>query len=52
MIRGFEYDNLIKIGFFNYSDEENLDDYKKAYDVLILNDGNMDYINNLLKKIF
>jgi len=51
MIEGFPYDNLIKIGFLNENQEQNLEEYKQAYDVVILNDGNMDYINDLLKKI-
>ncbi len=51
MIKGFDYVNLIRMGFLNYQDEENLEDYKKAYDVVILNDSSMDYVNGLLKKI-
>ena len=52
MTDGFDYENLIKIGFLNYQDEEKLEDYKKVYDVVILNDGAMSYVNGLLKKIF
>ena len=51
MTEGFNYKKIIKIGFLNYQDEENLNDYKKVYDVVILNDGNMSYVNGLLKKI-
>jgi len=51
MAEGFNYNNIIKIGFLNYQDEENLKDYKKVYDVIITNDGNMDYVNELLKRI-
>ncbi|MEK6945333.1 MAG: hypothetical protein AABW63_00910 [Nanoarchaeota archaeon] len=51
MIKGFDYDNLIKIGFLNDEIDKNLDFYKKAFDILVLNDGKMDYVNNLLKKI-
>ena len=51
MIKGFDYDNLIKIGFLNENVEENLEQYKKSYDVLILNDFSMDYVNELLKEI-
>jgi 5'-nucleotidase len=51
MIEGFPYENLIKIGFLNENIEENLEKYKENYDVVILNDGNFDYINELLKKI-
>ncbi|MEK6834924.1 MAG: hypothetical protein AABX61_01530 [Nanoarchaeota archaeon] len=50
MVEGFGYKNLIKIGFLNNNVKQNLKYYKKVYDILILNDSGMDYINNLLKK--
>ncbi len=50
MVQGFKYDNLIQIGFYNY-EEESLDDFKKKFDVIILNEGTMDFINNLLNEI-
>src|SRR3989344_5909534 len=49
MVQGFKYDNLIKIGFYNY-EEESLEDFKKNFDVIILNDGNMDFVNDLIKQ--
>ena len=51
MIDGFEYENLIKIGFLNENIEKNLEQYKDNYDVVILNDSSMDYVNNLLKEL-
>ncbi len=51
MIEGFKYDNLIKIGFLNEKIQENIEEYKKAYDVLILNDSSIDYVDFLLKEI-
>ena len=51
MITGFDYNALIKIGFLNENIEENLEHYKKVYDVVILNDGDMNFINDLLKGI-
>jgi 5'-nucleotidase len=51
MIKGFEYDNLIAIGFLNEDVEKNLEFYKKIYDAVILNDGSFDYINGLVKRI-
>lgn len=51
MIEGFDYDNLIKIGFLNENVEENLPEFKKNFDVIIENDGDMDFVNNLLKEI-
>ena len=51
MIEGFDYNYLVKIGFLNENIKESLEKYKKNYDVLILNDSSMDYINFLLKQI-
>ena len=51
MIIGFEYENLIKVGFLNENIEENLEKYKESFDIVILNDGSMEYINGLLKEI-
>ena len=52
MIKGFDYDNLINIGFLNENVEENLEHYKKNYDVVILNDSSMDYVVRLLGDFF
>lgn len=51
MVKGFNYQNIIKIGFLNEKVEENLENYKNNFDIVILNDGPMDYINDLLKEI-
>ncbi len=51
MIEGFPYKNLIKIGFLNNEVEKNVEKYKENYDVVILNDGKMDYVNELLKRL-
>ena len=51
MLRGLNYNNLIKIGFFNYAEEENLEDFKKNFDIIITNDGSFEYVNELLKDI-
>lgn len=51
MTEGFPYKNLIKIGFLNENVEENLEKFKKNYDVIILNDSDMNYVNELLKRI-
>lgn len=51
MVEGFDYNNLIKIGFLNENIGENLEQYKKNFDVLILYDGTFGYVNKLLKKI-
>lgn len=51
MIEGFDYENLIKIGFLNENVNENLSEFKKNYDIVLLGDLGMDYINKLLKEI-
>ncbi len=51
MIKGFEYESLIKIGFLNENIEENLGLYKDNYDIVILNDSSMSYVNGLLKEV-
>lgn len=52
MIKGFDYNNLIKIGFLNENIEENLEHYKYNFDIVILNGYTMDYINVLLRELF
>jgi len=51
MIEGFDYENLIKIGFLNENMEENLSEFKKKFDAIILNDGDMDFVNGLMLEI-
>jgi len=51
MANGFFQEDIIKIGFLNEEIDERLDDYKRVFDVVILNDGKMDFVNNLLKEL-
>ena len=51
MIAGFDYDNLIKIGFLNEEVEKCLGEYKNNYDVVILNDSDMNFVNKLFKEL-
>jgi HAD superfamily hydrolase (TIGR01544 family) len=51
MIRGFGCGNILKIGFLNERIRENLADYKECFDVVILSDGTMKYVNDFLKII-
>jgi 5'-nucleotidase len=50
MAEGFNYENLINIGFLNENVEDNLEPYKRNYDVVILNDSSLEYVNGLLKE--
>jgi len=51
MVKGFEYDNLIKIGFLNENIEEALEKYKKNFDAIITNEGNFEFVNKLIREI-
>lgn len=51
MIKGFDYENLIKVGFLNDKIEENLKKYKENFEVIITNDGSFDYVNKLVKEV-
>jgi len=51
MAEGLEHDNIIKIGFLNEDASKLFEDYSKRFDVVILNDGPMHYVNSLIKEI-
>jgi 5'-nucleotidase len=51
MVDGLEHECVLKIGFLNDNVEKNLDAYKQAFDVVILNDGPLDFVNDLLNEI-
>ncbi len=51
MIEGFDFDKIIRIGFLNEKVEENLKKYSKEFDVVILNDGDFDFVNEMVGKI-
>ncbi len=51
MIGDLEYKNLIKVCFLNEKTDKKINDYKKVYDVLILNDSSMEFVSELLKEL-
>lgn len=51
MVTGFDYDNLIKIGFLNYDTKKLENYYSEKFDIVLAGDGDFDYVNKLLKKI-
>jgi len=51
MVKGFDYKTLIKIAFLNENVEENLPVFKKVYDIILLGDQDMIYVNKLVKEI-
>lgn len=51
MTEGFEYENIIRIGFYNYEDEQDLEEYKENYDIIITGDGSFEFVNKLLEEL-
>ncbi|PJE60089.1 MAG: hypothetical protein COU85_00175 [Candidatus Portnoybacteria bacterium CG10_big_fil_rev_8_21_14_0_10_44_7] len=51
MAEGFAYDSLLKIALLAKEDQGGIDAYKNIYDVLILNDGSLDFVTHFLRKI-
>jgi len=42
---------ILKIGFLNEKVEEHLDEYKRAFDVVITHDGSFRFLDDLLKEL-
>ncbi|GHW02361.1 hypothetical protein AGMMS50249_1470 [candidate division SR1 bacterium] len=51
MIDGFDYKNLIKIGFLNSDTDKYIDKFREVYDIVITDDGNLDAVNEMLEEI-
>jgi cytosolic 5'-nucleotidase 3 len=51
MSEGMQHQEIIKIGFLNENKDELLDKFKESFDIIIINDGSFEYINQLLNKI-
>ncbi|MFH1972520.1 MAG: hypothetical protein ABIJ18_03530 [archaeon] len=51
MADGMKHDLVLKIGFLNEDVEKQKEEYLKYYDLLILNDGTMEEINTILKRL-
>ncbi|MFC1640881.1 hypothetical protein ACFL2D_02395 [Patescibacteria group bacterium] len=51
MVEGFDFDNLIKIAFLNPNTEANTDAYNERYDVLLLGDTNMNFVNEFVAQL-
>lgn len=51
MSDGFDFENVIKIGFLNERVDENLKHYKEIFDVVLLGDPPFDFVVELLKEI-
>lgn len=51
MADGFDYETIIKIWFLNHDTPQNREQFQKTFDLIILDDGPMDEVNNIIKKI-
>jgi len=51
MVTGFEYDNLLSVGFLNEKVDELAEHYGEHFDVILTNDTDMGYVNTLLSEI-
>ncbi len=59
MINNVSYNKALKVGFFNKNEakmDENskalFEKFKRDFDVLIMNDGNFSFVNQIIKDIF
>lgn len=51
MVVGFEYDQLISVGWLNEDTEKHLAEYQQVFDIVITDDGSMDAVNTLVSSI-
>lgn len=51
VLEGLEHELELRIGFLNRNVEENLEIFKEKFDVIIINDGPMTFVNDILKQI-
>jgi hypothetical protein len=51
MVAGFEYDNLIKIGFLNDKIDQQRKQYTENFDIVIEGDGDLSFVNELLEEL-
>ncbi len=52
VVEGFDYDNLIKIGFLNENISKRLKAFKEKYDIILTGDQDFKFINKLVKELF
>lgn len=57
-IKEIDYLNEVKVGFINYNEDSLQEQHRKLYeayqlnyDVCIINDGNLTFVNNLIKQV-
>ncbi|MFA6269111.1 MAG: hypothetical protein WC652_04810 [archaeon] len=52
MAIGFDFENIIKIGFLNKDTVNQLDELKKHFDVIVPDDGTLEFVTDLLEELF
>jgi len=51
MIKGFDYSNLLKIGFLNSDYDKLRKDYENNFDIVLQGDGDFNFINTLIREL-
>lgn len=51
MADGFDYENIIKIWFLNNDTPDNREKFSETFDLIILDDGDMEEVNKIIKKL-
>lgn len=51
MIEGFDYENLIKVGFLNFDCEKLRKEYQRSFDIVLEGDGDFAHINDLIREL-
>lgn len=49
MIDWFDFENLLKIWFLNYNENDLIESYKKIYDIVLTGDNDWEFITEILK---
>ncbi len=51
MVEGFQYENLLRIGFLNFDYDKLREEYKKNFDVVLGGDGDFNPVNTLIRDL-
>lgn len=51
MADGFDYENIIKVWFLNNDTPDNREKFSETFDLIILDDGDMEEVNKIIKKL-
>ena len=51
MVNTHHFDVMLKVWFLNQNEEKRLDIYLEYYDVVVTQDGTLEYVNKILSEI-